>query len=138
MVAAPSLSSLMVSTRVASVKIAGSSLTPPMLNKLLMRIFCVDFPEEKLHQLMSELRTDGFEPYLTSVGGSGVGVLSPYTSSANPSAYDTLVTPPETPNVCAEAEEGSLATAPLRAAFVDKPTVEFGSWATDLGRWLYV
>lgn len=106
-----------------------------------MLLLLTDFSEEKLHQLMAELRSDGFEPYLTSVGGSGVGVLSPYPSTAKPSPYGAPVTSPETPSNGAESDEGWLASdgaVPLRGAFADKPTVEFGSWATELGRWLYV
>ena len=95
------------------------------------------YSEERLKQLMTELRADGFEPYLTSVGGSGVGVLSPYSSSDGPSAYDGLATPPETPDASDESVQG-LASAPLRAAFENTTSVDFGKWAEGRGRWLYV
>lgn len=91
---------------------------------------------------MSELRADGFEPYLTSVGGSGVGILSPYPPSVKPNALDAPATPPETPgeedivDVADEVSDGL--TEPIRSAFETKPTAGFSTWADRIGRWLYV
>lgn len=88
---------------------------------------------------MAELRADGFEPYLTSVGGSGAGVLSPYANSDGPSAYEGPVTPPETLDASDESVQYmSLSTASLRAAFENITPAEFGRWAEERGRWLYV
>lgn len=44
----------------------------------------IDMDESLLKDLMSRLSEDGFVPYLTSVGGSGLGILSPY----DPKNYD--------------------------------------------------
>jgi hypothetical protein len=82
-----------------------------------------DFPLELLEQLMSELAKDNFTPYLTSVGGSGLGILSPWHPQ-NP-----LATPPETPEIGKE---------PLRAAFSVIPMPELAKLAEDRGRWLFV
>jgi hypothetical protein len=96
------------------------------------------FPEDKLQQVINDLRNDGFEAYLTSVGGSGVGVLSPYR--ARPT--ERPVTPPETP---AESDGGersiesdSDSVDPLRAAFETHLTSDLSHWAEEQGRWLYV
>ena len=92
---------------------------------------------------MSELRADGFEPYLTSVGGSGVGVLSPHAASEEPaiSAYTLPVTPPETPGVGEGEDEGVVQQhqpSSLRSVFENAATNDFAAWAEQRGRWLYV
>lgn len=84
---------------------------------------CVDFASDLLEQLMQELVSNGFQPYLTSVGGSGLGVLSPWHPQ-NP-----LATPPDTPEIGAP---------PLRAAFTNTPIPELTKLAEDRGRWLFV
>ncbi|KAF8132163.1 GHMP kinase, partial [Mycena galopus ATCC 62051] len=38
-----------------------------------------DFEAETLDKLIAELEHETFVPYVTSVGGSGLGILSPYT-----------------------------------------------------------
>lgn len=87
---------------------------------------------------MNDLRNDGFEPYLTSVGGSGVGVLSPYR--ARP--VERPATPPETPAESDEDERfiarDSDSVDPLRASFETKLTHDLSHWAEGQGRWLYV
>ncbi|TFK49910.1 cystathionine beta-lyase [Heliocybe sulcata] len=86
-----------------------------------------DIREELLQQLIAELLADNFQPYLTSVGGSGLGVLSPY-------GQDEPSTPP------AEADEGDsyMTREPLRATFQEKAVRELSEWAESRGRWLYV
>lgn len=80
---------------------------------------------------------DKFDPYLTSVGGSGLGILSPYSQSL-PVASGP-VTPPETPN-----GQGKLTTdvdapsEPLRTSFETTDINELAGWADALGRWLFV
>lgn len=87
---------------------------------------------------MNDLRNDGFEPYLTSVGGSGVGILSPHPTKAVPRP----VTPPETPEESEEDEKliGSDPGSgePLRATFETTLTTDLSHWAEGRGRWLYV
>lgn len=103
-----------------------------------MTMFPIDVPEDKLHDLMNDLRNDGFEPYLTSVGGSGVGILSPYRAQVRPKP----ATPPETPNESEEDEKligvqpGS--GEPLRSTFESKLSSDLSHWAEGQGRWLYV
>ncbi|OJA16457.1 hypothetical protein AZE42_04673 [Rhizopogon vesiculosus] len=84
--------------------------------------------DTSLHELMGALSTASFVPYLTSVGGSGLGILSPYNQPQR------LATPPETPR------EGEGVDGPelLRDAFVGKATSEVSAWADSLGRWLFV
>ena len=103
-------------------------------------LFDSGFSDEKLKQLMGELRLDGFEPYLTSVGGSGVGILSPHAVPDGPqhfAAYSVPVTPPETPGSAAvESEE--IPPSSLRVGFENTATIDFTKWADQRGRWLYV
>ena len=88
---------------------------------------------------MNDLRADGFEPYLTSVGGSGVGVLSPYRPKA---AGKLPATPPESPEESDEDEKLVPAQPgsgePLRATFEATLTGDLSHWAEGRGRWLYV
>lgn len=72
--------------------------------------------------LTEELIGSGFRPYLTSVGGSGLGILSP---------YDPANRSPSTP--------GTLGQQPsLREALEAQDTEELTEWAEKRGRWLYV
>ncbi|EJD06757.1 cystathionine beta-lyase [Fomitiporia mediterranea MF3/22] len=98
------------------------------------------FSDDKLRQLMSELRTDGFEPYLTSVGGSGVGVLSPHglSEDARVSAYDAPVTPPETPDATGVNVSAAAQPTSLRSVFENAAPIDLADWAENRGRWLYV
>ncbi|KAJ3779799.1 cystathionine beta-lyase [Lentinula aff. detonsa] len=55
-------------------------------------------PEALMKDLLSELVECDFDPYLTSVGGGGMGILSPYPEHSNTSSKVLLpgqVTPPE-------------------------------------------
>ncbi|THH10897.1 hypothetical protein EW145_g1028 [Phellinidium pouzarii] len=98
-----------------------------------------NFSEDQLKQLMSELLNDGFVPYLTSVGGSGIGILSPYGTSATPSVYGALATPPETPKVSGSlTKDAPLYFTRLQHAFDAVSAVRFADWAEQTGRWLYV
>jgi hypothetical protein len=88
------------------------------------------FSDADLEGLVAKLTGDNFEPYLTSVGGSGLGVLSPYHPMAHTSS--SLLTPDE---------EGHASVVPqesLRAAFESSTVGELNKWADDRGRWLYV
>ena len=77
--------------------------------------------ESVLRALIEALTSSGFRPYLTSVGGSGLGVLSPY----DPAKYAVASSNPDQP-------------ASLREAFEGKKIEELAEWAEQRGRWLYV
>ena len=96
---------------------------------------------------------ESFQPYLTSVGGSGLGILSPYAEHRNrgskiyraPGEFGP-VTPPDTPTpreqpqpkIVDGHEKGASDLDPLRASFVSNTVAELPEWASGLGRWLYV
>lgn len=78
---------------------------------------------------MSALEGASFTTYNTSVGGSGLGILSPYHE------HDAaLATPPETP--CAQTPPAEPASLKERFRSVD--VGELPRWAEERGRWLYV
>lgn len=84
---------------------------------------------------MSDLRAESFDPYFTSVGGSGLGVLSPYDhGSANASLFRGPVTPPQTPSPSDVPNDAK----PLREQFGGVPETQLNEWANGQGRWLYV
>ncbi len=97
----------------------------------------IDFHEDALSDLIEDLRRDGYEPYLTSVGGSGLGVLSPYIRRGAAESLGRL-TPPETPGETASQSTGGEGEVPLNAAFETTATSALSQWAEELGRWLYV
>ena len=112
-----------------------------------MNCLAVDVNEETLKDLISVLSQKGFEPYLTSVGGSGLGILSPYAHHrVQPPAVRHVpgllgqVTPPDTPLV--QEEEGDEKAVnelhPLRPSFVASVKEDLTEWSSSLGRWLYV
>jgi len=80
--------------------------------------------ESVLHALTEGLTSSGFRPYLTSVGGSGLGVLSPY----DPANYAVSSSKSENPD-----QQPSL-----REAFEAKGIEQLSAWAKQRGRWLYV
>ncbi|KAG2058492.1 cystathionine beta-lyase [Suillus hirtellus] len=88
-----------------------------------------DLSESSLCELMASLSGDSFVPYLTSVGGSGLGILSPYNQP------QLLATPPESP---CESEARAGAVESLRDTFTGKATADLTAWADNLGRWLFV
>jgi hypothetical protein len=110
-----------------------------------------DFKAQDLQDLISELIREGFEPYLTSVGGSGLGILSPYWHHRNrrslalrPEQDLGQMTPPETPIPDESLHPESNKTEymsefePLRPSFERGSSAELTAWADGLGRWLYV
>ena len=112
-----------------------------------------DFEDERLQDLISLLIRESFQPYLTSVGGSGLGILSPYAEHRNhgsqihrPPGDFGQVTPPGTPTpskqhqpeIVDRYEKGVNDLDSLRASFVSSTVAELPEWASDLGRWLYV
>lgn len=101
-----------------------------------------DFKEESLQSLVAELSRDNFDPYLTSVGGSGLGILSPYEqhrSTARSSHAQGQVTPPETPGEYAEiGRDSDNAASSLRSPFETSLLSDLSEWAESQGRWLFV
>jgi hypothetical protein len=78
-------------------------------------------------------------PYVTSVGGSGLGILSPYGQHREESAGKRPITPPETPIVSGKTEAlDEVPPNPLRASFESQSVPELAQWAEARGRWLYV
>jgi len=83
------------------------------------------------------LSTDNFDAYVTSVGGSGLGILSPYGHPAQ--SESAPVTPPETPNSnLKDIDADGTVLEALRACFETKTNGELAKWAEGLGRWLFV
>lgn len=112
-----------------------------------------DFEAEALQDLIKDLIRENFQPYLTSVGGSGLGILSPYAEHRNPELdmhrprNDVgQVTPPETPIPQGQSQveivdglaKKGIDLEPLRPTFEATGTTELTGWASELGRWLYV
>lgn len=114
--------------------------------------FAPDFEAQDLQNLTDGLIHEGFQPYLTSVGGSGLGILSPSDCHCNRRtvaarrAFEVpgQITPPETPNPGDEASyllnvnSAAGVLEPLRPSFEMSSISELPSWAESLGRWLYV
>lgn len=100
---------------------------------------CVDFEDAALRELVANLAGDGFDPYLTSVGGSGLGILSPYGQHHEPSA-PRPVTPPETPNEASTRRdaEGDVSPDPLRGNFESQSISDLAAWVEGRGKWLFV
>lgn len=73
-----------------------------------------DFQEDSLAAVTDKLVEAGYNTYLTSVGGSGLGV---YPVSGDPS---------------------NLAQDNLKQVFINKAKIELASWAESQGGWLYV
>ncbi|KAF4613766.1 hypothetical protein D9613_007877 [Agrocybe pediades] len=112
-----------------------------------------DFKDEQLQDLITTLIREGFQPYLTSVGGSGLGILSPYPEHRNrgsrlrhaPEGFGQ-VTPPDTPTpreltpdeIAEGLAKGTSDLDPLRAPFLSSTVAELPGWASELGRWMYV
>ncbi|CAE6447543.1 unnamed protein product, partial [Rhizoctonia solani] len=77
-----------------------------------------DFSESKMSSLLNDLRSAGFVPYSTAVGGSGLGIFHPHSGDGRPGPADQT----------SEAGE----------AFAKVETGDLGAWAEGVGRWLYV
>ena len=101
-----------------------------------------DFPEEKLQALIASLKAADFQPYVTAVGGSGLGILSPYDEIAIEETEDSPpLSPPATPDPGREdgqLGEGMVPQPSIRTQFESVSTVELSRWASGRGKWLYV
>ncbi|TBU55324.1 cystathionine beta-lyase [Dichomitus squalens] len=97
-----------------------------------------DFQDEKLQALISSLLADGYQPYVTAVGGSGLGILSPYDEIAIEEDEDSPpLSPPATPDPNRENGAHGLPTT-IRRRFESVSTIELPQWASGRGKWLYV
>jgi len=83
-----------------------------------------DMKESVLRALVEGLSISGFRPYLTSVGGSGLGILSPY----DPANYA----------ITSQELENSDHQPSLREEFEVQGVEELTAWAEQRGRWMYV
>lgn len=72
-----------------------------------------DLPASVLDTLVASLSSAGFAPYLTAVGGSGVGFLH------------------------ADQRVDGLAAGHLKSGLETEPTVELDAWAKGRGKWGY-
>jgi hypothetical protein len=98
-----------------------------------------DFKPDALRDLLSSLTEAQFVPYVTSVGGSGLGILSPYGQYRMDDKGAAPITPPDTPGVFGKSLElEEPLPDPLRASFDSKTVLDLGNWAETRGRWLYV
>ncbi|KAG6334057.1 hypothetical protein ID866_5031 [Astraeus odoratus] len=88
--------------------------------------------EASLEALVAGLRDKGYVPYLTQVGGPGLGILASRATSMLP------ITPPELSTPSAEShntldEDGNA----LVTVFTQKSKTELSSWIDNLGGWAY-
>ncbi|KAI1797283.1 cystathionine beta-lyase [Ganoderma leucocontextum] len=98
-----------------------------------------DFQDERLQALISALLTDGFQPYITAVGGSGLGILSPYDHiAADEDADSPPLSPPATPDPNREDGPDGAPQPSIRKGFETITTLELPQWASGRGKWLYV
>jgi len=116
-----------------------------------------DFKDEQLQDLITTLIREGFEPYLTSVGGSGLGILSADPRHCARSVGRShiprhvpeelgQVTPPDTPTPREPSPRTSVDSSekdpheldPLCVPFLSRSVTELPKWAAGLGLWMYV
>lgn len=81
-----------------------------------------EFPSDKLEELVSVLRGNGFEPHLTTLGGPGLGVLRKGQEGDG--------------GVVGKGEDRGVGV-PLRAGLRDVGRDGVGEWAEGLGEWVH-
>ncbi|KAI6008440.1 Cys/Met metabolism PLP-dependent enzyme-domain-containing protein [Pisolithus marmoratus] len=91
-----------------------------------------DFSESSLSSVIATLQEKGYVPYLTQVGGPGLGILISQNTSALP------MTPSESAVSDIESNSGLSEGETLAALFAQKSKTELGSWIDGLGDWAYV
>ena len=84
----------------------------------------LDVADETLTQLQAILEKDGYRPYMTAVGGSGLGILSPHEESNYPPFKPSEIVPG--------------GPGPLLDGFSKITQPDLAIWAEERGRWLYV
>lgn len=126
--------------RLLSFQMASSKYVP--LKRLDTKTIPTDFRGSVLKDLVKDLVHEGFEPYCTSVGGNGLGILSPY-EYYSPAPRRSIhapgqMTPPEIPSENVQRIRDEDMPDTLRTPFESKTVSELGAWAEARGRWLYV
>lgn len=139
-----------------AVTLLPDGISPSFTPFLIVADSIIDFKSEDLQRLVEDLIRENYEPYISSVGGSGLGILSPYPEHRNREVIsasgsqtrthvqtDGQVTPPETPAPDRQAQlwdgsvgdkEAETLCAPFKTTSID----HLSEWASGLGRWLYV
>lgn len=109
-------------------------MTPELDTSLII----LGFRQPLLENLIATLEGEGYQPYLTAVGGSGLGILPPHrrhqvqpSSNAQPGEP---ITPPDTP--AADSGDESPDTRPLKTDFA--AAEKLTEWAEGKGKWLFV
>ena len=75
---------------------------------------------------------------MTAVGGSGLGILSPYDEIAPGEDGETPpLSPPMTPDPN-RANSSMVEQPSIRKRFESLSIAEMSSWASTRGKWLYV
>ncbi|KAH9940977.1 cystathionine beta-lyase [Amylocystis lapponica] len=82
-----------------------------------------DFQDSALESLIAALEADKFQPYVTAVGGSGLGILSPYNFEES---GDALV------------NGDAAGQSTIRDQFEKMDVEQLPNWAETRGRWGYV
>ncbi|KAI6045307.1 Cys/Met metabolism PLP-dependent enzyme-domain-containing protein [Pisolithus marmoratus] len=90
-----------------------------------------DFSESSLSSVIATLQEKGYVPYLTQVGGPGLGILISQNTSLPMTPSESAVSDIESNG---EPSEGET----LAAQFAQKSKAELGSWIDGLGDWAYV
>lgn len=80
-----------------------------------------EFDDNKLADLVNDLQNDGFRPYLTSVGGSGLGIMHTKAEAVDGQA----------------SESGEPVHVPLQKIFQDVDAEALEKWAEHTGEWLF-
>ena len=90
---------------------------------------------------MYTLEGEGFQSYLTAVGGSGLGVLPPHRRHPNQTTANAAdariigpITPPDTPAANSDIENVSAKALKADFAAVEK----LAEWAEGKGKRLFV
>ena len=113
----------------------GASVRHKVQLGLTRRRLLPDFHDNLLQELIASLGQDNFQSYLTAVGGSGVGILSPYEvhrRASDPSISLESSSSKNIPNGAASVDYL------LKSEFDTVLHDEFAQWAESQGRWLYV
>ncbi|KAF9223473.1 cystathionine beta-lyase [Gyrodon lividus] len=102
------------------------------------------FSSSKLTSLIASLESEkftseSFETYFTEVGGPGLGILSPSTSSSfTTSISHHSETPAQTLQDVQVQLDGKAASDTLVETFITKAKVELKDWVEGLEGWVYV
>jgi hypothetical protein len=91
-----------------------------MVSSAVVHVLIAEFADESLQALITDLTASGFHPYLTSVGGSGVGLRRSQQAR----------------NVIAEGGDETFHVT-SRMAFTAVPKEQLESWAAGQGEWQY-